>query len=43
MDWGWRVPFISSVLLIGISMYVQLHMEDTAAFKELQAIKQKHA
>lgn len=41
MDWGWRGPFISSVLLIGISMYVQLHMEDTAAFKELQAIKEK--
>lgn len=41
MDWGWRVPFISSVLLIGISMYVQLNLEDTAAFKELQAIKAK--
>jgi MFS family permease len=39
MDWGWRVPFLSSVLLIGISMYVQLHMEDTEAFKELQALK----
>ena len=42
MDWGWRVPFISSVVLIGISMYVQLHLEDTEAFKELQAIKAKH-
>lgn len=41
MDWGWRVPFISSVLLIGISMYVQLNLEDTAAFKELQAVKAK--
>lgn len=41
MDWGWRVPFISSVALIGISMYVQLHLEDTDAFKELQAIKAK--
>lgn len=39
MDWGWRVPFISSVLLIGISMYVQLNLEDTEAFKELQAVK----
>ena len=38
MSWGWRVPFLSSVVLIGISMYVQLHMEDTAAFKELQAL-----
>jgi len=32
MTWGWRIPFISSVLLIGISMYVQLHMEETDAF-----------
>lgn len=44
MQWGWRIPFISSVLLIGISMYVQLHMEETDAFKELQELqKRKHA
>tara|TARA_R110002073_G_scaffold23853_6_gene81069 strand:- start:128 stop:1495 length:1368 start_codon:yes stop_codon:yes gene_type:complete len=41
MQWGWRIPFISSVVLIGISMYVQLHMEDTDAFKELQAYQKK--
>lgn len=41
MNWGWRIPFIASVLLIGISMYIQLHMEDTEAFKELQAVKEK--
>lgn len=41
MQWGWRIPFISSVVLIGISMYVQLHMEDTEAFKELQALQEK--
>ena len=35
LDWGWRVPFIASVILIGISMYVQLKMEDTEAFKAL--------
>ncbi len=39
MQWGWRIPFISSVLLIGISMYVQLNIEDTDAFKELQTLK----
>lgn len=44
MEWGWRIPFIASVALIGISMYVQLHMEDTDAFKELEALKlQKQA
>ena len=42
--WGWRIPFLSSVVLIGISMYVQLHVEDTAAFKELEALqKKRHA
>ncbi|NCF43934.1 MAG: MFS transporter [Proteobacteria bacterium] len=40
MDWGWRVPFISSVLLIGLSLYVQLKLEDTEAFKELAAASQ---
>ena len=39
--WGWRIPFLASVLLIGISMYVQLNLEDTDAFKELEALKEK--
>jgi metabolite-proton symporter len=39
MSWGWRVPFLASVVLIGISMYVQLHLEDTPAFKELEKSK----
>lgn len=37
LDWGWRIPFLLSVILIGLSIYVQLNLEDTAAFKELQA------
>ena len=37
VDWGWRLPFIASIVLIGISLYVQLRMEDTEAFKALQA------
>ncbi len=41
MAWGWRIPFISSVLLIGISMYVQLHIEDTEAFKELETMRKQ--
>lgn len=35
MDWGWRLPFIASIVLIGISMYIQLKIEDTEAFKTL--------
>ncbi|MDA9625253.1 MHS family MFS transporter [Luminiphilus sp.] len=37
LAWGWRLPFIASILLIAISLYIQLRMEDTEAFKALQA------
>jgi metabolite-proton symporter len=36
LTWGWRIPFIASVILIGISLYIQLNLEDTKAFKELE-------
>lgn len=36
MAWGWRIPFVASILLIGLSLYVQLKLEDTPAFRELQ-------
>tara|TARA_A100001388_G_scaffold238401_1_gene193150 strand:- start:2098 stop:3414 length:1317 start_codon:yes stop_codon:yes gene_type:complete len=39
ISWGWRIPFLASAILIGISMYVQLTMEDTKAFKELQNLQ----
>jgi MFS family permease len=39
MSWGWRIPFLLSVVLIGLSLYVQLHLEDTPAFKEMQEAK----
>ena len=35
MGWGWRLPFIASIVLIGISMYIQLKIEDTEAFRSL--------
>ena len=38
--WGWRIPFLASAILIGISMYIQLNLEDTTAFKELQALRE---
>jgi MFS family permease len=41
--WGWRIPFLASAILIGISMYIQLNLEDTDAFQELQASKQDNA
>ena len=36
-SWGWRVPFLLSVLLIGVALYAQLRLEDTPEFKAIQA------
>jgi metabolite-proton symporter len=34
--WAWRIPFLLSILLVGLSLYVQLKLEDTAEFQALQ-------
>ena len=39
ITWGWRIPFILSIALIALSLYVQLSLEDTTAFKELKEIQ----
>jgi metabolite-proton symporter len=35
-SWGWRVPFLSGLILVLIGSYVQLKVEDTPVFRELQ-------
>ncbi|MCF7552310.1 MFS transporter [Pseudonocardia sp. WMMC193] len=35
-SWGWRVPFLSGLVLVLIGTYVQLKIEDTPVFRELQ-------
>jgi metabolite-proton symporter len=39
MSWGWRLPFLLSIALIGLALYVQLSLEDTPSFRQLQKIK----
>ena len=36
-DWGWRVPFIGSILLLGVSVYIRLSMEESPAFAKMKA------
>ncbi len=35
MAWGWRIPFVLSIALIALSLYVQLRLEETPAFAQL--------
>src|SRR5882762_592067 len=37
MTWGWRVPFLISVLLVGVGLWIRLSMEETPAFRQIQA------
>jgi hypothetical protein len=36
-SWGWRVPFLGSIFLLGISLYIRLQMEESPAFKKMKA------
>jgi hypothetical protein len=35
-DWGWRVPFLVSVFLLGISVWIRLSMAESPAFKKMK-------
>lgn len=35
--WGWRIPFLLSIVLVAISAYVRLKMQETPIFQRLKA------
>ncbi len=35
-EWGWRVPFIVSVLLLAVSVWIRLSMNESPAFKKMK-------
>lgn len=36
-DWGWRIPFLLSIVLVGISLAIRLRLQETPLFIELKA------
>ena len=36
-DWGWRVPFLVSVIMLGISVYIRLSMNESPAFQKMKS------
>src|SRR5213083_2155054 len=36
-DWGWRLPFIISLLLVGIAIWIRLSLGETPIFQEIKA------
>ena len=35
--WGWRIPFLLSIVLLGISVWIRLQMEESPAFQKMKS------
>jgi len=35
--WGWRVPFIISIFLVGISLYIRIRMKESPIFQQIKS------
>lgn len=35
-DWGWRIPFLLSILLVAVSIYIRLRMKESPLFAKLK-------
>lgn len=36
-DWGWRIPFLVSIVLLGISVWIRLTLNESPAFQKMKA------
>jgi MFS transporter, MHS family, shikimate and dehydroshikimate transport protein len=37
LAWGWRIPFLISIFLVGIGLYIRMQLEETPAFRKVEA------
>ena len=35
-SWGWRIPFLLSIFLLAISVWIRLQMQESPAFKKMK-------
>ncbi len=36
-DWGWRIPFLASLILVIISLYIRLQMKESPIFEQIKS------
>ncbi|MCZ4223867.1 MFS transporter [Pedobacter rhodius] len=36
-DWGWRIPFLLSIVLVGVSIYIRMKMHESPLFSKLKS------
>ena len=37
LAWAWRIPFLVSIVLVGVGLYIRLRLEETPVFREIEA------
>ena len=37
LSWGWRIPFLISVFMVGVGLYIRMQLEETPVFREIEA------
>jgi MFS transporter, MHS family, shikimate and dehydroshikimate transport protein len=37
LSWGWRLPFLVSIVMVGIALFIRAGLEETASFRKVQA------
>ncbi|PJM73788.1 MFS transporter [Bifidobacterium primatium] len=33
VDWGWRIPFLGSVIVMGVAVFIRIHLKETPVFE----------